>query len=148
MESLRSPHSWALCEHLPMNKIPPIKPGPDLGKWIWQNLVPKSGQAETIQGELLRANEKLRDEAQRNGNGNWDNGFETLINFLEEKLCEKKGMFIDPSKSLRSDLKRLRNYDYPCTEDELFDRIENEIYAFCLNNPTLIPHQKNEMLLR
>ena len=36
-------------------------------KSIWQTYVPKSGQAETVQGELLRAVEKLRDEAIRNG---------------------------------------------------------------------------------
>jgi hypothetical protein len=38
---------------------------------IWKNFVPPSGQAATVQGELLRAIEKLRDEAMRNGNGNW-----------------------------------------------------------------------------
>ncbi len=32
---------------------------------IWQTFVAKSGQAETVQGELLRAVEKLRDEATR-----------------------------------------------------------------------------------
>ena len=51
-------------------------------KKIWQQFVPKSEQAETVQGELLRAVEKLRDEAIRNGNGNWDNGFEILLNYL------------------------------------------------------------------
>ena len=29
------------------------------GKQIWKSFVPKSGQAETVQGELLRAVEKL-----------------------------------------------------------------------------------------
>jgi hypothetical protein len=40
----------------------------EIGKYIWKTYVPKSGQAETIQGELSRACEKLADEAQRNGN--------------------------------------------------------------------------------
>jgi hypothetical protein len=42
-------------------------------KHLWRTYVPKQGQSETVQGELIRAIEKLRDEAQRNGNGNWDN---------------------------------------------------------------------------
>jgi hypothetical protein len=48
------------------------------GKDIWSQFVPKSGQALTVQGELLRAVEKMRDEAVRNDNGNWDRGFEIL----------------------------------------------------------------------
>ncbi|MFD3274338.1 hypothetical protein ACE3MS_30040 [Paenibacillus dendritiformis] len=44
-------------------------------KYLWQTYVPKQGQAETVQGELIRAIEKLRGEAQRNGNINWDKGF-------------------------------------------------------------------------
>jgi hypothetical protein len=32
----------------------------DVAAWIWHDLVPKSGQADTVQGELLRAIEKLR----------------------------------------------------------------------------------------
>ena len=32
-------------------------------KQLWQTYVPKSGQADTVQGELIRAIEKLQDEA-------------------------------------------------------------------------------------
>ncbi|GAA3412494.1 hypothetical protein [Streptosporangium vulgare] len=45
---------------------------------IWRTLVPKFGQASTVQGELLCADEKLRDETTRNGNINWDGGHERL----------------------------------------------------------------------
>jgi ankyrin repeat protein len=55
----------------------------ETAKTIWKKLVPKSGQADTIQGELLRAIEKLRDEAQRNGNINYsENCHEILIDYL------------------------------------------------------------------
>ena len=53
-------------------------------KYIWQNFVPTSGQAEFVQGELLRAIEKLRDEAHRNGNGNFHK------KYLGRKLSEDK----------------------------------------------------------
>jgi len=33
-------------------------------KFLWKTYVPKKGQSETVQGELIRAIEKLRDEAQ------------------------------------------------------------------------------------
>ncbi len=58
----------------------------DEAKFIWREFVPRSVQAETVQGELLRAVEKLRDEALRNGNGNWDNGFEILLGYLGSGL--------------------------------------------------------------
>lgn len=131
-----------------MKTIPEMEPSRELGSWIWKNLVPSSGQAETVQGELLRANEKLRDEAQRNGNINWDSGFVILIEFLESHLCAKKKLRSDPSRSLRGDLERLRNYEHPYTEDDLFDRIESEIYSFCLKNRELIPHERNPELHR
>ena len=37
-------------------------------KYIWRNMVPKSGQANNLQGEMLRMAEKLRNEAVDNGN--------------------------------------------------------------------------------
>ncbi len=39
-------------------------------KKIWKNFVPKSGQADNLQGEMLRQAVKLRNEACNNGNVN------------------------------------------------------------------------------
>ncbi len=80
---------------------------------IWRECVPKSGQADTIEGELLRAVEKLRDEAIRNGNKNWDPGFGILLSFLESKLLDKT---VYPEATLavtRATLVRLRDFDRP-----------------------------------
>jgi hypothetical protein len=57
-------------------------------KHIWPASVPKSGQFETVQGELLRAVEKFRDEAIRNGSGNWDEGFESLLRYHGDHLLD------------------------------------------------------------
>ena len=43
-------------------------------KKLWKT-VPKTGQADTLCAELLREVEKLRCEAQDNGNMNWDDNF-------------------------------------------------------------------------
>jgi polyhydroxyalkanoate synthesis regulator phasin len=56
--------------------------------YIEETLVPNSGQADSLQGELLRQLWKLVDEAQRNGNMNWDEDFEYFTEFLKEKLVE------------------------------------------------------------
>ena len=39
----------------------------------------QSGQADTVQGELIRAVERLRDEAYRNGNVDWGDGHVILV---------------------------------------------------------------------
>ena len=48
--------------------------------------VPRSGRAETEQGELIRAVEKLADEARRHGNAHWSEDFERLAEFVRDRL--------------------------------------------------------------
>jgi len=39
---------------------------------LWELLVPSSGAADTVQGEVIRIPGRIRDELERNGGGNWD----------------------------------------------------------------------------
>ncbi len=55
-------------------------------KKIWQEEFPSSGQAFSLHAELIRSIEKLRDEAQRNGNGNRDEGHSMMLALLAESL--------------------------------------------------------------
>ena len=68
-------------------------------KYIWRNMVPKSGQANNLQGEMLRIAEKLRNEAVDNGNINWDGNFQWFCDFLKEKLASC-GLF-DETKNMK-----------------------------------------------
>src|SRR5689334_112920 len=81
-----------------------------VSSWIWRNLVPKNGQASTVQGELLRAIEKLRWEAQENGNINWDEGFVILIDFVEQTLATSGVLTPSERQVMKSDVDRLRNF--------------------------------------
>jgi len=58
----------------------------DEAKTLWAEIVPKSGQAKTQQGEMLRASEKLRDSWFREGNGYWDKDYEHFVAYLREHL--------------------------------------------------------------
>jgi len=84
----------------------------DVARWIWHNLVPESGQASSLQGELLRAVEKLRWEAQSNGNINWDDQFEMFLDFLDDHLQREPRFSSDIRASIASDLGRLRNFHH------------------------------------
>lgn len=55
--------------------------------FIWENYVPSQGQSEILQGELLREIEKIRHEAQENGNINWDGDYSYFCEYIKRILC-------------------------------------------------------------
>lgn len=109
-------------------------------KQLWKTFVPKSGQASTVQGELIRAVEKLRWEAQNNGNGNWDDeagsvdqGFIRFCDFLEKTLAITPSFDVAALQEIRADVARLRDFEHPYLaylEDHLFDRLSDRIVEF------------------
>lgn len=115
---------------------------------IWQNLVPKNGQAETVQGELLRAVEKLRWEAQTNGNINWDQGFQILLDYLEAVLGAEPKFPQADRDGIRADLERLRDYESPYVEDDLYDRLTTAVVRYARVHPMPVPHTRNPDLHR
>jgi hypothetical protein len=120
----------------------------ELGRHIWQTYVPKRGQATTVQGELLRANEKLRDESQRNGNINWDDGHEILAGFLLDTLTGSAVLTDEVKAQLRRDIERVLDFENPYTEDDLFDRIERALLDWCAAHPDQLPRTFNPALRR
>jgi len=117
-------------------------------KYLWQTYVPKSGQAETVQGELIRGVEKLRHEAQRNGNINWDKGHEILAKYLETILINSGEFNEMQTKQINVDIIRLLDYDYPYTDDDIYDRLTNRIVDWYIANPDPVAHNYNSELHR
>jgi len=126
----------------------------DIARWIWKNLVPKSGQANSIQGEILRVIEKLREEAQGNGNINWDDRFEMFVDFLHNTLGHEKSFSKETKVSITADLERLINFlppdklenrsqasNLPYVEDDLYDRLTGHLISYCRQHPQVIPRQ-------
>lgn len=58
-------------------------------QYIWQNYVPQRGRSKTLQGELLREIERLRYEAQDNGNINWNNEYAMYCDFISHTLTKQ-----------------------------------------------------------
>ncbi len=137
-------------------------------KFIWKNYVPKSGQSNVLQGELLRELEKLRFEAQNNGNMNWDNDFSYFCDFIKETLC-KQSIYSDEE---RTTITLVLNYIKDCgnyaqqynnqqipevevdaeriayTEDNLYDIIADAIGLFQIKTPEPIPFKPNSKIKR
>ncbi len=114
---------------------------------IWREFVPPSGQAETVQGELLRAVEKLRDEALRNGNCNWDDGFEILLAYLHRHLLDEAVYPPEAIAGTRAILAGLRTDDALWLEDEPYDYLGDRVVDYFRHYGSR-PHACDPGLLR
>lgn len=117
------------------------------GRNIWSQFVPKSGQAQTVQGELLRAVEKLRDEAIRNGNANWDGGFGILLEFLDDHLLDTDVFAPNVLGKTKDILERLRDYERPLLEDAPYDALGDRVVDYFRRYGSQ-PHTTNPELYR
>jgi hypothetical protein len=122
---------------------------------LWRTLVPKSGQADTVQGELVRVIVKLEDECLRNGNCNWDRGHRMFTNFLYRHLRDAAVFDALTISRIEADIAEIRDYGsgkkqptFKEDEEDAFDRITDKIVEWCRQNPTPIPHKKNPKLGR
>lgn len=66
---------------------------------LWQMLVPSSGAANTVQGEVIRIAGRVIDEWERNGGTNWDADFRAMAEALLAHLGSGQSL----SSSQRSD---------------------------------------------
>ena len=137
-------------------------------KKIWKELVPEEGQADSLQGELLRQAECLRNEAQRNGNINWDDNFEWFCDFIKNTLADTKLFDENQTKVIRGALDYIKKcgqyaYDYNTgvisdaeanpmlfayVDDDLYDYIEDAIALFAESNPQLIKYEHKDFIYR
>ena len=139
--------------------------------YLWKNHVPEQGQADTLQGELLRQIEKLRYEAQDNGNINWDEDFEFFCTFLKYILCSADCLTPQVKKDVAAALARIRKagetaslffqkkishetlaHEHGCelayTDDDLYDVICDAIGEFYIYNREPIPYRKRDDIRR
>ena len=106
----------------------------------------------TVQGELLRAVEKLRWEAQNNGNINWDDRFEMFITFLSDTFQNESGFPQDRKESIAEDLYRLGHFlpveqfkdesqfaQLSYIDDDLYNRLVDAVAEYCRLHPKTIP---------
>ena len=137
-------------------------------KNLWKTKVGKTGQADTLQGELLREVEKLRGEAMDNGNRNWDDNFAFFCDNIKQTLADSK---LFDAKRL-DNLSRLLDFVKECGEyagsyaageisddevdparfayvdDDLYDYICDAVAEFAINDPDDIPYQKKDFIYR
>lgn len=109
---------------------------PDLVREIWDQYVPTTGgPAGTVQGELLRAIEHLRDEARQQANGRRPQSSHRKMNkkqalFVRDTLLAS-GLF-DSSESdrIRTETQRVAKPAHPYPPDSVYDDLVDKICVF------------------
>ncbi len=111
---------------------------------LWNNLVPHEGNADSLQGELIRIIGRLASEFYRNGNMNWETNpyYQKMANCLQTELCK---YFTDDF-----DNEAISCYMYQIIQngitgvtmyvdgEDQYDKITDYVVIFCQRNKELI----------
>jgi hypothetical protein len=116
---------------------------------LWEQLVPASGQADTVQGELIRCSGKLSDEAYRNGNMNWESGYERLARFLGAKLNDPVTFTPEERKKIADAVEEvIRDFKTPDVSGHGSSHyyLTEMTVRWCLANPKPLTHENDPTL--
>lgn len=118
---------------------------------LWRELVPDSGQASTVQGELVRITGKLTDEAYRNGNLNWGSDCERMWRWVGEKLGD--GTFsTEETRKIRREIDSIvstpESPDLSREDESGYYFLSKKVVEWCIAHPTLLPHQVDPLVNR
>ena len=115
---------------------------------LWKELVPATGQASTVQGELVRSIGRLSDEAFRNGNHNFGKGHRLFCNFLRKILDDPAIFSTEEIEEIKRCIKRVRASRNPdiCGTDTSFHRLTEKVVKWCESHPEPIPREPDPEL--
>lgn len=101
---------------------------------LWELLVPPSGHADTVQGEVVRISGKLSYEILDNGGMNWDGDFKKMLAAMQEYLSVGKALDDGELEEVSRISSVLRNGDDPESEKDL-NRMCELTVKWVLKNP-------------
>lgn len=103
---------------------------------LWDLLIPSSGAAKTVQGEVVRITGRVRDELYRNGGANWDKNYRKMLGALLKHFASGKALSeseLAEAKNLTSSIHAKGN-----DEDSITDRLCELAVVWVLANPNPI----------
>ena len=118
---------------------------------LWESLVPADGQADSLQGELIRIAGKLTDQAFRNGNMNWDAEQEQMWRFVGRHLDDPKTFSVEDRRVIRDKIDEIiRDNETPDLSGDgcCYYIISERVVDWCMAHPAPIPHQNDPDLTR
>ena len=118
---------------------------------LWKELVPPEGQADTLQGELIRIAGKLTDQAFRNGNMNWDADHERMWRFIGKKITDDSTFSAQDRELVHEKIEEIiRDEKYPNLSGDAspYYAVSEKVVDWCIAHPTPIPHSEDPTLKR
>lgn len=103
---------------------------------LWEWLVPSSGAAATVQGEVIRLSGRLWIEINDNGAANWDADFKKMLKALVEHLGSGVALSDVALAETRASAVELKNGNDPA---EHSDRLCERAVDWVIANPQPIP---------
>lgn len=115
-------------------KFPTAWQYPALVQKIWSE---PSSTNTSLSGELLRAVETLRDEAQRNGNVNYKNNHKKMAVFVRDTLIGSGYFGQADVERIRTGTEKLMKGRRPYKKDDIYDHLVDEVCVYHLSSPNL-----------
>jgi hypothetical protein len=113
---------------------------PEMAQKVWDAMVPPSGPATTVQGELLRSVETMRDDAQHHAH-DFRKSHRRMAAFVRDTLI-KSGIYSEvEKKDIRSATAKLRKASHPYTNNDLYDQLVDQVCVFCSRHEEPIPYK-------
>jgi hypothetical protein len=118
---------------------------------LWDALVPQTGRANTLQGELIRIAGKLTDEAYRNGNDNWDDESAAMWRFVGQHVADPDTFIPEQLAEIREAVASIiRDYDRPDVSGDgsPYYLVSERVVDWCIAHPDPHPVPDNQKLQR
>lgn len=100
--------------------------------YLWDYLVPSSGPAKTVQGELIRIGGRIGDEFYRNGGINWDREYRKMADALPGYFSLGTALSDDELAELNTLISEIKAKG---TSDAILDRICELAVVWVVKNP-------------
>ena len=100
---------------------------------LWSFLIPSSGAAKTVQGEVIRIPGRVRDELDRNGGANWDRDYRKMLQAMPHYLSLGSSLSdqeLEEIKQVIAQIHSKENDDEAC-----LDRLCQLALAWIKQNP-------------
>ena len=100
---------------------------------LWSFLIPSSGAAKTVQGEVIRIPGRVRDELDRNGGVNWDREYRKMIQALPQYLSLENSLSEQELEETKELIAQIHGKDFD--DEPRLDRLCQLALAWIKQNP-------------
>ena len=107
---------------------------------LWSFLIPSSGAAKTVQGEVIRIPGRVRDELDRNGGVNWDRDYRKMLQALPQYLSIGIPLSDQELEETKELIAQVHGKDFD--DEPRLDRLCQLAIAWIKQNPEPLPLEK------